>query len=316
MSPFTVLVVGATGSIGRLVVAEAIRQRYVPDRSSAISPRALGSRRSRLVVGDLTAADTYGRCRGRRRASCSPMARTGSQEATSRRLRRCAQCSARTWIDRPARIAQMTAIGVTTLQPYTARPGTTGNGAASDWYARADSRTRSCGRAGSTTTSRDQLSIVMLQGDGAGPVMPRRRHLPRQIAQILVASLSSSPADRKTLELVAERGAAPDDLEPLFAALEPDPADALDGVLDRRHLTILLPPHPNHGDEAGDHEGDVHDTTEHLQHDERTGHRRDGCDVAQPDAEEDAEAEKEQLQPRPWKESGAKLPGMKYWQAE
>ena len=36
----------------------------------------------------------------------------------------------------------------------------------------------------------------------------------------LVASLASDAANRKTLELIAEHGPAPENLEPLFAALE------------------------------------------------------------------------------------------------
>jgi len=55
----TVLVVGATGSIGRLVVAEALRQGHAvralvrnAARASGLPPQA------QLVVGDLTRAET------------------------------------------------------------------------------------------------------------------------------------------------------------------------------------------------------------------------------------------------------------------
>jgi NAD(P)H-dependent FMN reductase len=57
-----------------------------------------------------------------------------------------------------------------------------------------------------------------------------------QIAQVLVASLTSDAADRKTLELVAEQGEAQTELDPLFDALTPDAA--LDGPLDRDSLPL------------------------------------------------------------------------------
>jgi hypothetical protein len=42
----------------------------------------------------------------------------------------------------------------------------------------------------------------------------------RQIAQVLVRSLGSDAAVRKTFELVAERGPAPEDFNVLFAPYE------------------------------------------------------------------------------------------------
>jgi len=54
----------------------------------------------------------------------------------------------------------------------------------------------------------------------------------RQIAQVLVHSLRSEAAVRKTFELVAERGPAPGDLDALFGSLEADPPGALDGARD------------------------------------------------------------------------------------
>ena len=59
-----------------------------------------------------------------------------------------------------------------------------------------------------------------------------------QIAQVLVASLTSDAADRKTLELVAEKGPAQAVLGPLFDALQADPAGALDAVLDRDNMPL------------------------------------------------------------------------------
>ena len=86
-----------------------------------------------------------------------------------------------------------------------------------------DTRTRSSARAGSTTTTPTSTSLHFLQGDkrragnSSDGVIARS-----QIADVLVASLTSPAADRKTLELVAETGPAQRDLEPLFAALDSD----------------------------------------------------------------------------------------------
>jgi hypothetical protein len=61
---------------------------------------------------------------------------------------------------------------------------------------------------------------------------------------VLVASLTSDTTNRKTLELVAERGPAPTDLEPLFSVLMPDPAASLDAVRDRDNMPLAQEP-PN-----------------------------------------------------------------------
>ncbi len=63
-----------------------------------------------------------------------------------------------------------------------------------------------------------------------------------QIAQTLVASLTSPAADRKTLELVAESGPAQADLDPLFSALQPDPVGEIDGVQDRPNMPLEQEP--------------------------------------------------------------------------
>jgi hypothetical protein len=58
----------------------------------------------------------------------------------------------------------------------------------------------------------------------------------------LVGSLTSSEADHKTLELVAVRGAAPGELDSLFAGLRSDHPGAADGVLDRDNLPLADEP--------------------------------------------------------------------------
>jgi hypothetical protein len=60
----------------------------------------------------------------------------------------------------------------------------------------------------------------------------------RQLAQVLVASLTSESALRKTFELVAVKGPAQHDLAPLFAALEADPLGGLDAVRDLANMPL------------------------------------------------------------------------------
>ena len=81
--------------------------------------------------------------------------------------------------------------------------------------------------------SPDEHRLVLLQGDtrqagnSSDGVIARR-----QIAEVLVRSLGSDHALRKTFELVATTGPAQDDFDALFAPLDADPPGALDGVRD------------------------------------------------------------------------------------
>lgn len=55
---------------------------------------------------------------------------------------------------------------------------------------------------------------------------------------MLVHSLTSDAALRKTFELVAEAGPAQDDVGALFAPLLPDLRDAFDGVQDLANMPL------------------------------------------------------------------------------
>ncbi len=85
----------------------------------------------------------------------------------------------------------------------------------------------------------DEYRLVLLQGDtrhtgdSSDGVIARR-----QIAEVLVSSLTSNEALRKTFELVADNGPAPKDLNALFAALDADPQGALDGVRDMKNMPV------------------------------------------------------------------------------
>jgi hypothetical protein len=89
----------------------------------------------------------------------------------------------------------------------------------------------------------DDHRLVFLQGD--------RRHAGdssdgviarRQLAEVLVASLTSDGALRKSFELVATNGPVPHDLETEFARLDADPAGAVDGVHDLTNMPLQEEP--------------------------------------------------------------------------
>ncbi len=135
---------------------------------------------------------------------------------------------------RPARIALMTAIGVTKHTP------------GHDWKRRGERLVRASGlpytivRPGWFDYNQpDQQRLVMLQGDSRWAGDPSDGVVSRaQIAQVLIASLTSEAANRKSFELVAEPGPAQTDLDPLFQTLQPDPTGALDAVRDQENMPI------------------------------------------------------------------------------
>jgi uncharacterized protein YbjT (DUF2867 family) len=229
----TVLVVGATGSIGRQVVSQAV---HAGHRTRALV-RNLGRARgldpaAESVVGDLTDADTLGDAVAGIDAvifthgSNGPDAERVNYGAVRNVLRALA--------GRPVRIALMTTIGVT------------GRIASSDWKRRGERFVRASGNEYTIVrpgwfdyNDPDQLRISMLQGDTRHARTPADGVIARsQIARVLVESLTNDHANRRTLELVAERGPEQDDLGPLFAALDPDPAGWLDGVGDTANLPV------------------------------------------------------------------------------
>ena len=242
-SPTTVLVVGATGSIGRLVVAEAVRRGYAtralvrdPEKAGALAAGA------QPVVGDLTSAETLHDAVDGVDAVIFTHGSHGDDPGEAEAVDYGAVRNILSALgDRPARIALMTMIGVTD------RGGAFNRQSESpDWKRRGERLVRASGRPYTIVrpgwfdyNDPDELSIVLLQGDtrragdSSDGVIART-----QIAQVLVASLGSDAADRNTFELVAEKGPAPEDLEPLFAALAPDAPGALDGVADVTDMPV------------------------------------------------------------------------------
>lgn len=240
-APLIVLVVGATGSIGRLVVDEALHQGHVvralvrtTDKARQINARA------QVIIGDVTRPDTLRDAVDGVDAIVFTLGSNGLGKAGAETVDYGGVRNVLSAVgSRNVRIALMTAIGVTD------RTGSYNRSTeAHDWKRRSERLVRASAlpytivRPGwFDCNAPDQQRLVLLQGD--------RRHAGdpsdgvtarRQIAQVLVRSLGSDQALRKTFELVAETGPAPDDFDGLFSQLADDPEDALDGVRDLANM--------------------------------------------------------------------------------
>ncbi|UFS85749.1 SDR family oxidoreductase (plasmid) [Rhizobium sp. T1470] len=238
-----VLVIGATGSIGRLVVEQALRKNH--------NVRALvrnTSRARRLpegveaVVGDVTRPETLGPALDGMDAvvltvNADGQGKEAAEAVYYRGLRDLLTAIGR----RSVRIALMTTIGVTERRGHYNR---TNEG--HDWKRRAERLVRKSGLPYTIVrpgwfdyNAADEHRLEFLQGDRRHAGTPSDGVISRhQIAEVLVESLTSDAATRKTLELVAEKGPAPADVDPLFAALQPDEEDTLDGVLDLDNMPL------------------------------------------------------------------------------
>ncbi|TAM67837.1 MAG: SDR family oxidoreductase [Microbacteriaceae bacterium] len=248
----TVLVVGATGSIGRLVTEESVRQGYVTRalvRSAAKGRHLVAG--AEPVVADLTDASTLGEAVDGIDAVVFTQGTHGGAGAAES-VDYGAVKNVLTALDgRPVRIALMTAIGVTV------------RGDGHDWKRRGERLVRASGNAYTIVrpgwfdyNDPDQLAITLLQGDTRRASNPSDGAISRrQLAKVLVDSLSSAPAENTTFELIAESGPEPADLDPLFAALDRDPAGSIDGVRDPANLPANTEPDRVRADlgRLGDH---------------------------------------------------------------
>jgi uncharacterized protein YbjT (DUF2867 family) len=233
----TALVVGATGSIGRLVVAEAIRQGYAvralvrtASKARQLPPEA------QVVLGDVTRPETLADAVDGIDAVVFTLGsdgggKTGAENVDYGGVRNILAAPG----SRKVRIALMTSIGVTN------RTGSYNRSTEShDWKRRSERLVRASGlpytivRPGWFDYNKaNEQKIVLLQGDthqagnSSDGVIARR-----QIAKVLVSSLTSDQALRKTFELIATTGSEQVDLDAVFAPLDADQKDSLDGVRD------------------------------------------------------------------------------------
>ncbi|MGH8174305.1 MAG: SDR family oxidoreductase [Rhodanobacteraceae bacterium] len=236
----TVLTIGATGSIGRHVIDEAMRHGH-KIRALVRDPGKFRARSGvdvDVVVGDLT-----------RPQSLIPAVEgidaivfTHGSHGSVREAEAVDYGGVRNVLaalgDRQVRIALMTAIGVTD------RKG------AHDWKRRAERLVRVSGHPYTIVrpgwfdyNDPDQLRLVFLQGDTRQSGTPRDGVVARrQIAQVLVRSLTSDTALRKTFELIAERGPEPDDFDSLFASADADEIGAIDAAYDTANMPLNREP--------------------------------------------------------------------------
>jgi len=234
----TVLAVGASGSIGSYVIDEAIAQGHTVRALTRNPARLKPSAGLEVVSGDLTRPQSLLKAV----KGVDAVVFTHGTYGSIRDAETIDYGGVRNVLgalgDEKVRIALMTAIAVTD------RKG------AHDWKRRAERLVRASGNPYTIVrpgwfdyNDADQLNPVFLQGDKRQSGSPRDGVIARrQVARVLVRSLTSDAASAKTLELVAERGAEPRDFDPLFAALDADKPGAVDGVHDPANMPLDAEP--------------------------------------------------------------------------
>lgn len=240
-----VLSIGATGSIGRLVVTEALRQGHHVRALVRPGSRADFPAACEVVTGHLTSEEDLARALER----IDAVVFTHGTHAEPCAIEDVDYGAVRRTLDalagRQCRIALMTAIGVTVMDSDYNRTYE-----AHDWKRRSERLVRASGNPYTIVrpgwfdyNAPDELALRFLQGDTRRAGSPADGVISRaQIAQVLVSALTDPAADHKTLELVAETGPAPQDLSPLFAALAADPVDGVDGVKDPDNFPLDAQP--------------------------------------------------------------------------
>ena len=243
-----ILVVGATGSVGRHGVDEALAQGHRVRVLVRDPARARGlPEAARRIVGDLTRPDTLAGAA----ADIDAIVFTHGSDASSRKIVEDVDYGGVRNVlaalepgQRP-HIALMTAIGITN------RAGSYNRQTESlDWKRRGERLLRASGlpytivRPGwFDDNADDRLLPVFLQGDRRTTGTPRDGVVSRrQIARVLLASLGSPAADRKTFELVAEHGPEPRSFDALFAQLDADPDGQIDGARDPDNMPLADEP--------------------------------------------------------------------------
>lgn len=232
----TVLVVGATGSVGRHVVQTAIDAGHRTRALARKKHRAQGlAQGAEIVLGDLTDASTLRDAV----AGIDAVIFTHGDNSNAEAVNYGAVRNVLDALDgRPVRIALMTTIGVTALRD------------SSQWKRRGERLVRASGNDYTIVrpgwfdyNDDDQLRIALRQGDTHQSGTPADGVIARhQIARVLVESLTTRAALRKTFELVAEHGPKQDELAPVFDAIPADPDGTLDGAGDTANLPLPAEP--------------------------------------------------------------------------
>jgi len=228
--PTRMLVVGATGSIGRRVVAAAQRSDL---RVTALVRDVTRAERTLpgvdLVAGDLERPDTLAAAVRDVEAVVFTHGGNGSADE-ARRIDYGGVANVLRALDgRRPRLALMTSIGVSRHGAY---GGSTGQ--LLNWKRRSERLVRASGAPYTIVRPGwfDHVSpgddrLVFEQGDTGNGGIGRD-----QLADVLVRSLLTDTALSRTFELFAEAGPAPTDWDGLFADLRADSAGGLDGATD------------------------------------------------------------------------------------
>jgi uncharacterized protein YbjT (DUF2867 family) len=233
----TVLVVGSTGSIGHFVVEEAVRQGYAV-RALVRTPSKARKFPAQVEVlsGDVTRPETLTAAVDGVDAIVFTLGSDGKGKAGAETVDYGGVRNVLAALgSRTARIALMTSIGVTN------RAGSYNRSAeAHDWKRRSERLVRASDLPYTIVrpgwfdyNGPNEHKLLFLQGDRRQAGDPSDGVIARrQIAEVLVHGLTSEAALRKTFELVAVAGPAQENLDSLFAALDADAQNALDGVRD------------------------------------------------------------------------------------
>lgn len=242
-----ILVAGATGSIGLHVVNTAIKMGHQPvalirnKRKVKSLPRGTD-----IFYGDVSLPETLTELPKDIDAIIFTLGSDGQGRIGAKAIDYGGVRNIlRIFRDVSVRISLMTTIGVTErLSTWNQRTEV------HDWKRRAERLVRATGHPYTIVrpgwfdyNNDDEHRIVMLQGDRRHAGTPEDGVISReQIAQVLVSALTHDEAKNKTFELVAERGEAQQDLNPLFADLQADDPQKNDGVLDIDNMPLREEP--------------------------------------------------------------------------
>lgn len=237
--PGTVLLVGATGSIGVHVMAVAreegfgVRALVRDERQARRLPEGVDH-----AVGDLTRAESLSEAVTGIGAVVFTHGSNGREPGPEAVDYGAVRNVLDALAGRVARIALMTTIGSTD------RKG------AHDWKRRGERLVRASGLPYTIVrpswfdyNAPDQLQLVMLQGDKPLSGTPSDGQISRrQLARVLVRSLVSPSALHKTFELHSTRGREQQYFDPVFAALDADAEGALDAAHDQANMPVEREP--------------------------------------------------------------------------
>jgi uncharacterized protein YbjT (DUF2867 family) len=238
-NPKKVLVIGATGSVGKHVVDTALVEGFLV--RALVRSKHSGSQfasEAEVVVGDLTEADSLKAAVAGIDAVVFTHGTYGSVTAAEAVDYGAVRNVLTALGDKRVRIALMTTIG------------TTDRKGAHDWKRRGEWLVRASGHpytivrpAWFDCNAPDEHRLLMLQGDKALIGSPKDGVIARQqLAEVLVRSLVSEAALFKTFELHAVQGAAQSDIEPLFSLLDPDKKGSIHGLHDVQNMQLESEP--------------------------------------------------------------------------